>query len=142
MKNGKVILTQGQSDIMRTVESPAVGDDNVLVLGSTLVRPNSDEIVIINNDTKTIPMLDLYKMLERINALEYNQAITDLDNEAAEGENATELIGVFTDGFLGLSKADTYHSEWTASIDLDNQELTLPFTTQVIFLESEQKGWV
>lgn len=138
-ENGKVILTQGQSDIMRTVESPAVGDDNVLVLGSTLVRPNSDEIVIINNDTKTIPMLDLYKMLERINALEYNQAITDLDNEAAEGENATELIGVFTDGFLGLSKADTYHSEWTASIDLDNQELTLPFTTQVSSLTPNKK---
>lgn len=138
-ENGKVILTQGQSDIMRTVESPAVGDDNVLVLGSTLVRPNSDEIVIINNDTKTIPMLDMYKMLERINALEYNQAITDLDNEAAEGENATELMGVFTDGFLGLSKSDTYHSEWTASIDLDNQELTLPFTTQVSSLNPNKK---
>lgn len=138
-ETGKVILTQGQSDIMRTVESPAVDDDNVLVLGSTLVRPNSDEIVIINNDTKTIPMLDLYKMLERINALEYNQAITDLDNEAAEGENATELMGVFTDGFLGLSKADTYHSEWTASIDLDNQELTLPFTTQVSALVPNKK---
>lgn len=138
-ENGKVILTQGQSDILRTVESPAVGDNNVLVLGSTLVRPNSDEIVIINNDTKTIPMLDLYKMLERINALEYNQAITDLDNEAAEGENATELIGVFTDGFLGLTKTDTYHSEWTASIDLDNQELTLPFQTQVSSLVPNKK---
>lgn len=130
-KDGKVIVTQGQSDILRTVESPSVGDENVLVLGSVLLKPNSDEIAIINNNTQTISMLDLYKMLERINALEYNQSITDLDNEAADGENATELIGVFTDGFLGMSKSDVYHSEWTASIDLDNQELTLPFETTV-----------
>lgn len=128
-KDGKVIRTPGQPDILRTVESPSVDSDSVLVLGSTLLKPNSNEVVIINNNTQTIPMLDLYKMLERINALEYNQSITDLDKEAAEGENATELIGVFTDGFLGLSKSDVYHSEWTASVDLDNQELTLPFET-------------
>lgn len=130
-KDGKVLVTQGQSDILRTVESPSVDDENVLVLGSVLLKPNSDEVVILNNNTQTIPMLDLYKMLERITALEYNQSITDLDNEAAEGENATELIGVFTDGFIGMSKADVYHSEWTASIDLDNSELTLPFETNI-----------
>lgn len=130
-KDGNAIVTEGQPDILRTVESPSVDAQSVLVLGSTLLKPNSDEVVIINNNTQTIPMLDLYKMLERINALEYNQSITDLDNEAAEGENATELMGVFTDGFLGMSKADVYHSEWTASIDLDNQELTLPFETSV-----------
>lgn len=136
---GNVILTQGQSDILRTVESPSTDSENVLVLGSTLLKPNSDEVVIINNNTKTIPMLDLYKMLERINALEYNQAITDLDNEAAEGENATELIGVFTDGFIGLTKADTFHSEWTASIDLDDESLTLPFQTTVANLTIDKK---
>lgn len=130
-KDGKIVVTKGQPDILRTVESPSVDDDSVLVLGSALLKPKSDEVAIINNNTQTIPMLDLYKMLERINALEYNQSITDLDNEAAAGENATELIGVFTDGFIGMSKADVYHSEWTASIDLDNQELTLPFETSL-----------
>lgn len=139
-KDGKVIVTEGQSDILRTVESPSVGAEEVLVLGSVLLKPNSDEVVIINNNTQTIPMLDLYKMLERINALEYNQSITDLDNEAAEGENATELIGVFTDGFIGMSKSDVYHSEWTASIDLDNQELTLPFQTTVSPLLVDKKN--
>lgn len=130
-KDGKVIVTQGQADILRTVESPSVGDENVLVLGSVLLIPNSNKVAIINNNTKTIPMLDLYKMLKRLNDLEYNQAISDLDKEAAEGENATQLMGVFTDGFIGLSKADTYHSQWDASIDLDNKELTLPFETTI-----------
>lgn len=137
-KDGKVVVTEGQPDILRTVESPAVSSEEVLVLGSVLLKPNSDTPLIINNNTQTITMLDLYQMLERINALEYNQAITDLDSEAAEGENATELIGVFTDGFLGMTKADVYHSEWTASIDLDTQELTLPFTTGVSSLEPDK----
>lgn len=128
-KNGNYIITKGQPDILRTVESPSVGDDSVLVLGSVLMKPNTNEIMILNNNTQTISMLSLYKMLDRITALEYNQSITDLDNEAAAGENATELMGVYTDGFLGISKADTYHSEWTASVDLDNQELTLSFDT-------------
>lgn len=137
-KDGGVIVTKGQPDILRTVESPSVDVTESLVLGSVLLKPNTNTVSIINNNTQTIPMLDLYKMLERINALEYNQAMSDLDNEAAAGENATELMGVFTDGFIGLTKSDTYHSEWTASLDLDNQELTLPYTTQVSALTPDE----
>lgn len=127
-KDGMVIITKGQPDILRTVESPSVDVNSVLVLGSVLLKPDTNEIAIINNATQTIPMIDLYKILDRVSALEYNVAITDLDKEAAEGENATELMGVLTDGFLGTTKSDVYHSEWDASIDLDNQELTLPYT--------------
>ena len=128
---GNVVVTKGQSDILRTVESPTVDSDHILALGSVLLKPISNEVSIINNNTKNITMLDLYNMLERINDIEYNQAITDLDQEAAEGENATELRGIFTDGFIGVTKADTTHSDWNASIDLDNRELTLPFNTTV-----------
>lgn len=127
-KDGRVIVTEGQPDILRTVESPSVGNEEVLVLGSVLIKPNNNTPYIINNNTQTITMLELYNMLERINTLEYNQAITDLDSEAAKNENSSELIGVFTDGFLGFTKSDTFHSEWTASIDLDNNECTLPYT--------------
>ena len=128
---GNVVITKGQSDILRTVESPSIDSDHVLALGSVLLKPISDEVSIINNNTKNITMLDLYNMLERINDLEYNQAISDLDQEAAEGELATELRGIFTDGFIGLTKCDSTHSEWSASIDLDNKELTLPFKSVV-----------
>lgn len=128
---GNVVVTKGQSDILRTVESPSVDSNHVLALGSVLLKPMSSEVAIINNNTKAIQMLDLYNMLSRINDIEYNQAVSDLDQEAADGEAATELRGVFTDGFIGITKADTYHSEWSATIDLDNKELTLPFTTSV-----------
>lgn len=131
---GNVLITKGQSDILRTVESPTVGGDNQLILGSVLLTPKSDNVVIINNNTKTIRMLELYNMVERINDLEYNQAITDLDQEAAEGENATQLKGILTDGFIGLTKADVYHSSWSASIDPESRELTLPYNSTPITL--------
>lgn len=132
---GNVVVTKGQSDILRTVESPSVDGNHILALGSVLLKPISNEVSIINNNTKNITMLDLYNMLERINDLEYNQAITDLDQEATEGENATQLKGVFTDGFIGLTKSDTTHNDWSASIDLDNRELTLPFQSSITGLE-------
>lgn len=136
-KDGNLIVTEGQSDILTSVESPSVDTNHVLVLGSVLVKPHSDEVGVINNNTKTIRMLDLYNMLKRINDLEYNQAVTALDQEAATGESATELKGIQTDGFMSLDKSDLGHkdaqghSDYSASIDLDNNELTLPFNTLV-----------
>lgn len=125
-KDGNVIVVKGQSDILRIVESPATDKEHMLALGSVLLIPKSDDILVINNNTKTISMLELYNMLERINDLEYNQAITDLDQEAADGEDATQLKGILTDGFIGITKADIGHSNWDAGIDIDRQELTLP----------------
>jgi len=133
---GNVIVTKGQSDILRTVSMPNVDTNEVLPIGSVLLIPMTDKPgSIANNNTKALTMLDLYNLVERINDIEYNQAITDLDQEAAAGENATELMGVFTDGFIGLTKADPYHSEWSATIDLKNGELTVPFEAEVFQLE-------
>ena len=128
---GNIQVVKGQSDVLRTVSIPSTDDNHLLALGAVMLTPMSNEIRIINNNTKTIHMLDLYNMLERINELEYNQAISDLDQEAADGENATELRGVFTDGFVGVSKADLYHPEWSASLDLEAKEMTIPFSTAV-----------
>ena len=130
-KDGNVLVIKGQSDVIRTVAEPSVDSDHMLTLGSVLLTPKSDTVSIINNNTKTITMLDLYNMLERINDIEYNQAITDLDQEAAAGESATELKGIYTDGFIGFTKADTTHESWSAALDLDAQELTIPYIPTV-----------
>lgn len=130
-KTGSVLVIKGQSDVARIVSIPTTDDNHILALGAVLLTPMNNEVRIVNNNTKTIRMLDLYNMLERINDLEYNQAISDLDQEAADGEDATQLQGIFTDGFIGLTKSDIYHSDWSASIDLENQELTLAYTPTI-----------
>ena len=38
----------------------------------------------------------------------------------------TNLKGIFTDGFIGLPKSDIAHAEYDCTIDLDNEEMTLP----------------
>lgn len=124
-QDGKVIVTAGQPDILRTVESPSVDSEEVLILGSVLQKPNTNEVLVINSNIQSVSMLDLYKMLERLNNLEYNIAVSDLDKETADGENANDLVGILTDGFLGLTKSDVYHSEWSASIDPEENELTV-----------------
>lgn len=133
-KDGMIIVTSGQSNTLLNVESPAVDSNDVLPIGSVLVIPKSDQVTVVNNETKAVHMLDLYNMLARINTLEYNQAVTQLDNEAASGESSTSLVGVFTDGFVNFDKADIFHSEWDASIDDDNETLTLPYSETAIQL--------
>ena len=146
-KDGRILITKGQPNILRLVESPSVTDQEVLVLGSVLVNPvdkngetqldELEPLQIINNRTQAIPMLDLYKILDRLSNLEYNQAVSDLDKQAVEGESTNQLIGVFTDGFLNFSKADVYHEQWDASIDLSTNELTLPYTESYIELSKK-----
>ena len=145
-KDGNFLITKGQPNILDLVESPSVTDTEVLILGSVLINPiakdkatgtlSLKDLQIINNRTQAIPMLDLYKILDRLSNLEYNQAVSDLDKEAVEGESATQLIGVFTDGFLGLTKADLGHPDWDASIDFSSNELTLPYTEVLKSLKS------
>lgn len=124
-ERGNVLVVEGQPDILSTVESPQVNNPDVLILGSVLSKPLDDNPGIINNNNTRLTMDDLHRLLTRVEELEFNQAYTDLDNEAMQGENASELKGIFTDGFIGLTKADVDHAEFNASIDLEEQELTL-----------------
>lgn len=130
-KNGEIVVIKGKPNVARLTESEINQDDNQLAIGSVLVMPNSSTVEIINFDTIRLSQADLYNVRKRVDDIEYNQAMTDLDKEAEEGEDATDLKGIFTDGFLGLSKCDTSHPEFDCTIDLDNNELTLPLITSV-----------
>lgn len=131
-KTGKLVVIEGKPNITRLTETEINQDDNQLPIGSVLVMPNSSEIVIVNYDTVRLSQSDLYNVRKRVDDLEYNQAMTDLDKEAEEGEDATELKGIFTDGFLGLTKCDTTHPEFNCTVDLDNCELTLPINVSIL----------
>lgn len=138
---GTVYVTEGQPNDLNNVESPMCYNDELLILGSILVRPESNELGIINNDNTRLTMDDLHRLADRIATLEYNQALSDLDNEAMLGEDTTTLKGVLTDGFVSLSKSNLDYTNSTgtitynASIDLDTQELTLSSNDTVFELE-------
>lgn len=131
-KDGEVKVLEGKPDIARLTESPLNQDENQLIIGTALVLPNSNTVTLVNFNTVRLSQADLYNVLRRVEDMEYNQALTDLDTEAMEGESATQLKGVYTDGFIGLTKCDTSHPDFDCTIDLDLAELTLPVNTTIL----------
>lgn len=131
-KDGDVKVLEGKPDIARLTESPLNQDENQLIIGTALVMPNSNTVTLVNFNTVRLSQADLYNVLRRVEDMEYNQALTDLDTEAMEGEAATQLKGVYTDGFIGLTKCDTSHPDFDCTIDLDLAELTLPVNTTIL----------
>ena len=129
---GTPSVVEGIPDISRLAESPINQDENKLIIGVVTVSPNASSISISNTNTTRLTEDDLFKLLKRVNDLEYNQAISDLDQEAIDGESATSLNGIFTDGFVGLTKCDIGHADFNCTIDLDNNELTLPSNQYLI----------
>lgn len=125
---GNYKIIEGQSDTLLNVASPIVNDETVMVMGSVLMQPLNDEVVIINNKNARLSMNELQSIAERLSNLEQSVAISDLDKEAMSGEDATSLIGIYTDGFIGFSKCDVDHEQFSASIDLDTNECTLSAT--------------
>src|SRR5690606_15951889 len=71
-------------------------------------------------------MEDLQSVVSRITDLEYNQAVTALDTEAMAGESASELKGIFSDGFYDMSRTDLYHPDFGVTFSLESGEILLP----------------
>lgn len=122
-RDGNVIVIEGMPNTPDKVQPPINQNDNLLDLA--VVTLSKSGVVSVYNiaDTRTT-MADLVRMAERLNNMEMNLAITNLDREAEAGEDATKLSGIYTEGFLNIQKADVYHPEFKAAIDLDNQEVT------------------
>ena len=126
-EKGALRAIAGQSDTIDKLAPADITDQDVLLLGYVQVAPVNDVLKITNSRNLRSDMARIQRMFERLEDMELNQAITDLDKEALEGEEATQLKGIFTDGFLGFSKADINHPDFNASIDVATNELTLGY---------------
>jgi hypothetical protein len=111
--------------VLSCVATPIDSNENDMILGSVLLTPMSDNLTVINNTNKRLSMNELQRIAERLANVEENLAISDLDNEAIEGEDATSLVGIYTDGFIGMTKCDLDHALFDCAVDLDNEELTV-----------------
>lgn len=128
---GQVRVVKGQPDTLLNVSPPNITDQSVLLMGTARVAPLNDILYIKNTTTIRTTMEQIQRMYERMEDMEINQAITDLDKEALEGEDATLLRGIFTDGFLGFTKSDINHPEYNAAINTKEHYLTLGFDEEV-----------
>ena len=138
---GAFVIHKGTPDTVQNCESPLCQDPTKLIVGTVMVKPGYSSadadpylrsIQVNTNKATRLSQLHLQNLKTRVDNLEYDIALTDLDEEAADNEQATLLKGIFTDGFLGVSKCDLGNASFKCSIDLDNQELTLPISSEII----------
>lgn len=109
--SGGIPIIEGISSSESALSYPSHIPSDLLPLALVYVYPDSERILITNLATKRLSMRDLAVLEKRVSNLEYNIAITDLDREAVEFGSATDLVGVFTDGFIGFSKSDTAYED-------------------------------
>ncbi|WP_099321084.1 DUF4815 domain-containing protein [Anaerococcus sp. Marseille-P3625] len=139
-EKGMLRVITGQSDTVDKVAPADITDQDVLLLGYVQVAPVNDVLKIINSRSLRSDMARIQRMFERLEDMELNQAITDLDKEALEGEEATQLKGILTDGFMGFSKADINHPDYNASIDVTTNELTLGYKFSINKLSIDKEN--
>lgn len=137
--NGNLRVIQGTPDTINAVSAPYISDTDVLRLGTILLPPNSDDLVVTNNAVTKMTMEKIYELVKRVETIEYNEAITNLDRIAMDGEGATNLKGVLTDSFIDLSKSDTTHSAFTSSLSPFGRYMTVGFAGESAPLELNTK---
>ena len=132
-KDGDVVLTPGQSDIVGNAKPPVAVPDGNLQLGTVALPPNSGNATATFNSITRLDMDQLQDMMKRVQDLEYNQAITALDQETMDGEVTTNLRGIFSDSFRSTNRADLTFNGFDIMFDLETGTIRLPLRSDNTF---------
>jgi hypothetical protein len=124
-KSGIVSYLSGQPDRYGLEKAPETTNYN-LALAYLTLPPNSSQVQVVELENTRITMKGIQDIIKRVNTLEYNIAVSDLDNQAESTESATNLSGIITDGFYSFAKADTTHPDYNATMNLFSKEITIP----------------
>lgn len=128
-KEGEIYVQQGQPDSLERAKKPNLDDPFSLALGSITIYPNSTTTIGHKSTLFRLSMLDLQNMKNRIENLEYNQALNALDQPAMAGVNPLILRGVFSDGFISMEKYDSGHPDARIGFSFEDAEITLPYAS-------------
>ena len=98
---------------------------NVLPLAEIYFPPNSNQLQIKNYQLKRVTMYQLNEIIERLKQLEYNLAVTQLDDPGQRGASPSEVVGTFSEGFVGFSRASVHHPAFSGII-VPNLRIFIP----------------
>jgi len=121
---GNTSFLRGIPDKAGNAKRPTV-PYNVLPLAEIYFPPNSNQLQIKNYQLKRVTMYQLNEILERLKRLEYNLAVTQLDDPGQRGVSPSEVVGFFSEGFVGFSRASLYHPEFSGII-VPNLRIFIP----------------
>lgn len=127
-KEGTVSIAGGVPNDINRVPTPQV-PDGVLARAEVYMPPNSTDAVVENYPVRRLSMPDLHKVVKRLENLEYNIAVKDLDDPNLYRVSPTQLKNIFSDGFVGFLRANTSHPQWHGGIDATNKVFGCPYAT-------------
>lgn len=127
---------------------------NTLLLSSVTNPPDSStdfdnkdtNITVSNVGLTRFTMKDIQKILDRIQTIEYDQAVISLNDDAKQVYTQNDKKGVFTDPLIDYSRVDLFYKRtgeekalYDMAIDLTNNICYLPVisNTQSILIDEE-----
>lgn len=127
-KEGNVSIAEGTPNDINRVPTPSV-PNGVLARAEVYMPPNSTDVEVDNYPVRRLSMPDLHKVVKRLENLEYNIAVKDLDDPNLYRVSPTQLKNIFSDGFVGFLRANTSHPQWHGGIDATNKVFGCPYAT-------------
>lgn len=121
---GLIQIIKGTPSSVENLSTPERYAPDTISLAAVLITPNSSNVRILMSPKVRLTMDDLYIMYQELSNSIDNQAITNLDRAAKDGEDATLLSGIFTDAFSSITKADMSHKDFHGSYDTSSNEFT------------------
>lgn len=140
-KTGDLKIVYGQPNKEGLAIAPETNLED-LPLATLKMPPNSSDVIVINHDNTRVTMKDLNSLLKRVSTLEYNMSVSDLDKEAEAGEQATELKGILTDGFVGFTKADVTNPDFNVAFNLFGEEVSIPTLSSPVMPKIDEENSV
>lgn len=122
--NGNYYVHQGQPNDVNTVTKPLVNDNNSLEIGSVKWIPNSSQAVCDTYAISNLTFNDLTELKNRVDNIEFNEALNDLDDIAVANYDPTQLRGVFSDGFISFDKADVTNPDFSVKVNFETGTIT------------------
>lgn len=138
-KNGEINRLLGESN--RVAIAPTVPTNTLGLAEIRLVADSGSAAGTVRNlELKRYTMTDIRALAERLDELQHNQAIQNLNTSAQLGAGAVTLKGIFTDNFTSLDKIDSNNAEFQAqpvAFDIVNGHISTAETRQEVILEAD-----
>ena len=131
--DGMLAIKTGIPDELESIVEPKIPLGS-LPLAYIKVEPlvSANNYNIDSFNIYRVPMVQLKNMKEKISDLEYNFAMSELENLAQnkfiEKDDITSLRNIFADAVTDYNKANLYNPRFDATIDLFRSEIRLPMS--------------
>lgn len=127
---GDFVVHVGQPNDTTSVVPPLINDGDTLEIGSISWFPNSAKSVCNTYATSNLTFRDLTMLRDRVDIIEFNEALNSLDDVATANYDPTQLRGVFSDGFISLDKADYTNDDYSVMMNFEDGTITLQYSSQ------------